>query len=127
APIFIIAHSLGTIMISNYLWDMQKVGLLDKQIAGVYTTGSPLHIFLSGKRYSDIKAIEPTSDDFEWINFWNPKDVLSSPYRMLSSSYNKLVKDVRIKRGWFLESHGKYDSTSKVFKVIAESISRITF
>lgn len=125
APIFIIAHSLGSIMISNYIWDMQAAGLCDSQLAAIYTTGSPMHIFLSGIPYGSIKAIDKPCRHFEWINFWNPRDLISSPFGILSSSYQALVEDVVIKKG-FIKAHGKYDESKKVFKKIVESIEMLT-
>lgn len=124
-PIFVIAHSLGSMMFSNYMWDMQQAGIIDPQIAGIYTTGSPMHIFLSGMDYNKIEPIQKTHDKFEWINFWNPKDLISSELGLLSKKYYKLVKDVKVKRGFPVAAHGKYAGDDKVIDEIVESIERI--
>ena len=117
APIFIMGHSLGAVLLSNFLWDMQQVGIYDSQIKGIFTTGNPSYIFNSGLKR--IVPIQKTQRHFFWINFWNKKDVISSPLRPFSREYRDLVVDVRVKKGFPIFAHGKYDSDKKVYKRIA--------
>ena len=120
APIFILGHSLGSVLLSNFLWDMQKAGVYDKQIQGIFTTGNPSYIFLSGVK--NIRPIEKISSFFFWVNFWNQKDLLSSPLAPLSYAYSEIVTDIRVKKGWPIFAHGKYDGDKHVYKVIAKKI-----
>lgn len=120
APIFILGHSLGSVLLSNFIWDMQQVGILDAQIKGIFTTGNPSYIFNSG--LERIVPIQKTHKDFFWLNFWNKKDVISSPLGPFSKEYQDLVTDIRVRKGFFFNGHGKYDGDKKVYKKIARMI-----
>nr|VFK09841.1 MAG: hypothetical protein BECKLPF1236A_GA0070988_100287 [Candidatus Kentron sp. LPFa]VFK25688.1 MAG: hypothetical protein BECKLPF1236C_GA0070990_100248 [Candidatus Kentron sp. LPFa] len=66
----------------------------------LYTTGCNIPIFVGG--HSEIKAIEPPTSDFKWLNFYNRYDVLGWPLEPVSKSYKKLVKDVPLKDWSFI-------------------------
>lgn len=120
--IVIIAHSLGTALISNYLWDAQQAGIKYTKVKLLVTTGSPMPVFLSGIHKDDITPIRKTSFRFQWLNFWNKKDVLSFPLQKINSDYDFLVEDIEVKKGWWFKAHGRYSSTKKCYKRVAKEI-----
>ncbi len=124
--IVVLSHSLGTVLISNYLWDAQKAGIKYKNLKLVVTTGSPLPVFLSGIPINEMVPIDKPNEGFKWINFWNKKDFLSFPYGPLSLQYKSLVEDVEVKKGFFFFSHGNYDDDKNVYKRIANEIDNIS-
>ncbi|MBI4726139.1 hypothetical protein HY768_02755 [candidate division TA06 bacterium] len=131
APLCIIAHSLGTVIASNYIYDLQaapKKKLIPetvKSVAGAtpiekgetlclfYTLGSPIAIW--SLRYADfgvpVAAPDPRLAKHypniagEWVNFYDRDDVIGYPLKNLNSLYNRAVKqDVEINAGGFLSS-----------------------
>ena len=120
--IVIIAHSLGTVLISNYLWDAQQAGIKYIKVKLLITTGSPLPVFISGINKNDIHPIRKTSFRFKWLNFWNKKDALSFPLQKINDDYNSLVEDTECKKSWWFISHGSYKNDKRCYKRIAKEI-----
>lgn len=116
------AHSLGTSLISNYLWDMQKAGIKYDKLKLLVTTGSPSPVFISGKNIEDITPIDRPSPNFKWLNFWNAKDALSFRLQRVNNSYHRLVKDIRCKKGFWFFAHSSYKSDKRVYKLLAKEI-----
>lgn len=113
APLTIIAHSLGTVVLSNYLWDLQHPNPASEvaptalergqTLANVFTLGSPLPLWALrhadfGKpfrfpvgRYAHVGA---------WVNFYDEDDVLGYPLKHLNPEYDEAVTaDQRINVG----------------------------
>lgn len=122
--IVILSHSLGTVMINNYLWDAQQAGITYSRIELLITTGSPYPVFISGIKKDKIMPIDPPNENFKWFNFWNKKDILSFPLRPVNGAYYKLVDDFRVNNGFYIAAHGKYNSDSKVYKRIAKAVDK---
>ncbi|RKQ35660.1 chemotaxis protein [Oceanobacillus halophilus] len=152
APLCVISHSLGTVVASNYFYDLQykkeKRGLETRKCTGnspleqcetlslFYTTGSPLALW--SLRYIDFGApITVPSDKIkklypqlqgEWINFYDKDDVLAFPLKHINETYNQAVtKDISVNAGgiitsWNPLSHFHYDKNEKVIKTIAKSL-----
>ncbi|MBK8576068.1 MAG: chemotaxis protein [Elusimicrobia bacterium] len=121
APLVVIAHSLGTVIASNYIYDLQnqrkrktvparvmkKVGTTPvdrlETLAAFFTLGSPLALW--SLRYSEFgKPIQVPSPQLRthfpqakggWINFYDQDDVIGYPLRTINSAYKGAVKEDR--------------------------------
>ncbi|MFN8371441.1 MAG: chemotaxis protein [Anaerolineae bacterium] len=132
APLCVVSHSLGTVIASNYLWDLQHLHEAGSQLSPdlrelmddsplvsgetltlFYTLGSPLALW--SLRYEDfgvpIEVPSPRLFDYhphlggEWINFYDKDDVIAYPLRTLNSQYAQAVQEDRqINVGGLLES-----------------------
>jgi len=133
APLCIIAHSLGTIVASNYLYDLQveqtsKKRLvpaavrrhmgrtpleLGETLTHLYTMGSPLALWCF--RYPDfgVPVAVPAPllgrhhPDLrgEWVNFYEKDDLVAYPLKPLSEKYRAAVsEDHEVKLGGILSS-----------------------
>ena len=110
AHVVFIAHSLGTHIISNYIWDAQakeptqgawRMGGFEDSLAGsdldkfrrlknlknLYFTGCPIPIFVAGLSQGKIKAISSRGKgySFKWKNFFDPDDPLGWPLKNIST------------------------------------------
>jgi hypothetical protein len=157
APLCVIAHSLGTIIASNYLYDLsqrRRRGMVSRAVRDVkkntplengdtltllYTLGSPLAIW--SLQYEDfglpITVPAPTLEDYhpglvgEWVNFYDPDDVIAYPLSTLNATYEQSVEsDVAVNVGgsltsWNPLSHGGYWTDRDVTKPIAHALARV--
>ena len=119
APLCIVAHSLGTIIASNYFYDLQSEretskNLVPKTVHGkmqrtplelgatlthFYTMGSPLALW--ALRYpgfgTPISVPASTLPDHhpglegEWVNFYDKDDLIGYPLRVLGPKYQQAV------------------------------------
>lgn len=118
APLCIVAHSLGTIITSNYLYDLQvhfhersliAPKVLDamgdtpleraETLAHLYTLGSPLALW--SLRYVEFgRPIKFPLDEFkdhypqltpEWINYYDADDIIAFPLKTLNEYYDAVV------------------------------------
>ncbi len=144
ARVVIIAHSLGGHVISNYIWDAQRrrriwltvepkpLQRLDPA-AYLFTAGCNIPFFVSG--LAKIEAIRPPNPAFQWINFYDPDDVLGWPLKPLSknfpNSYDKVVTaDVPMDAGsrlisWTPLSHPEYWRDRGFLDPVAERINKL--
>lgn len=72
------------------------------------TTGCNIPVFVAAHATADIIPIRP-SGNFEWLNFYDPDDVLGWPLAGLSDHYAAVVKDCPVNAdsgalGWVLKS-----------------------
>jgi len=133
APLCLIAHSLGTVIVSNYIYDLEKHArkkLIPRQVrnemddtplergetlASLYTFGSPIALW--SLRYPDFgRPINVPSPKLaghhpgvppvaEWLNFYDEDDVIGYPLRTLNAAYKAAVKaDVPVNAGSLLSS-----------------------
>jgi hypothetical protein len=91
APLVILAHSLGSVIVTNYLWDergTRRVGRTDfesgRTLAGLVTYGSNIPLFLPPPPVECITFPPPELDPglrnvARWINIYAPADVLGYP------------------------------------------------
>jgi hypothetical protein len=124
APLCVLAHSLGTVIASNYFYDLQAdprrrlvapkvrraMGLtpLEKgeTFTSLYTFGSPIALW--SLRYADfgrpIAVPSPRLGDHhpalvkvaEWVNFYDEDDVIGYPLRTLNAAYRDAVKEDKL-------------------------------
>lgn len=147
-PMIIIAHSFGTQIISDYIWDRQKAirentgdFLADnpfesmQTLVGLFTFGSCIPFFTLG--YHPLQAIEfpipqlpeEWKSKARWFNFYDVDDVLGYPLKDLSESYNRSVHaDIEVNVGNWLQSwnplcHFGYWRDDDCLNSIAEFIS----
>ncbi|OXL83975.1 hypothetical protein BCV73_13400 [Paenibacillus sp. SSG-1] len=152
APLCIISHSLGTIIASNFIYDLQNGRLPSGKLASIsedpsalvrgdtlthfYTMGSPIAIWTM--RYNDFgKPISFPSPALlaeglpygEWVNFYDKDDVIAYPLKRLSAEYDAAVtEDVEVRNPGFLastplNSHGGYYRSKTVIERIAKSLA----
>ena len=120
APLCVIAHSLGTVIASNYLYDLMKRehsfmcpsvrAILNgtalergETFALFVTMGSPIALWsLRFPRFGEPVRL-PTAEltrhhpsvEATWINVYDPDDVIGYPLRALNSSYLAAVTEDR--------------------------------
>ncbi|MHA1729753.1 MAG: hypothetical protein ACTSWY_13645 [Promethearchaeota archaeon] len=133
APLCIIAHSLGSIIASNFMWDLQDKIKKGFNLAGLkngdtfkcfYTMGSPIAIW--GLRYKDFGV--PIKVD-NWLNFYNKDDIMAYPISNLNAYYN-IVEDIEVNVGGFLTSwnplsHIRYWTDKAVIKKIVDNLKNV--
>ncbi|WP_372663235.1 chemotaxis protein [Cohnella sp.] len=153
APLCLISHSLGTIITSNYLYDLQNdksppciQGIIDKgntplergeTFTHLYTMGSPIALWTL--RCNDFG--EPISvpapnlrgqEIGEWVNFYDKDDVIAYPIKNLSEKYAEVVKeDIEVRNpgllsGTPLGSHGGYYRSDEVIERIVQSLAEMS-
>lgn len=112
AKVFVVAHSLGSIVASNYIWDSQhrkgifrRTGWDDDQhlthLGGLATMGSPLALYNS--RWNDFGTpIRMASKALPWWNLIEHSDPLAWPLRGLNDTYDaEVTQDVVIRPRWW--------------------------
>ncbi|MEN8203966.1 MAG: hypothetical protein ABFS28_15310 [Bacteroidota bacterium] len=146
APLVILASSMGTEIINNYIWDRQKADGSDpfgaspferfETLVGLFTFGSNLPIFASSHL---IDSLEPIAfpppgllpellPKAVWRNYYDKNDSMGYPIKALNEKYGKLkVTDIQINTGgilmsWNLLSHFGYWKSKKLVKEIADYI-----
>lgn len=133
APLCIIAHSLGSVIASNYFYDLQvdpakgiiadsvRAAMGDtplergETLAQFYTMGSPIALW--SLRYRDpdfgvpIAVPSPQLAQHypnvkgEWVNYYDEDDVIAYPLKTINDAYRKVVKaDRGINAGGLLSS-----------------------
>ncbi|EJQ93789.1 chemotaxis protein (plasmid) [Bacillus mycoides] len=151
APLCIISHSLGSVIASNYFYDLQfknntQDSIIDKlspleegeTLTLFYTLGTTLPLW--SLRYHDfnrpINIPSKKLDNFhpglkgEWINFYDKDDILGYPLRGVDESYKDAVtEDKEINIGglmtsWNPLSHLAYFIDNDVIDSIVESLVR---
>ncbi len=87
----IVAHSLGTVIASNYLYDNRT----NLTAVNFFTLGSPIAIWLL--RYGSVTAADSESvvkvarPNGVWINILDDEDIIGYPLKPLSAAYNDAV------------------------------------
>jgi len=155
APLCVIAHSLGTVIASNYIYDLQagKPPKTVREVAGdtaleagrtltlLYTLGSPIAIWsLRYREFGRPIQVPPSNYDprlaelagqCEWVNFYDKDDVIGYPLKTLNDAYALAVtRDVQVNIGglfasWTPTSHTHYATDSNVTKPIAQSLAKL--
>ena len=149
----VLAHSLGTVITNNFLFDLQyckKKNEHDPTVCGdtplergetlksVYTMGSPLALWTI--RHNPPKFGKPIEVD-TWINFYNKNDVMAYPLGNLNEEYNELrcnaekgvkpmLLDQQVCAGniltkWNPLSHNGYWTNKKMIKIIVNDLLKL--
>ena len=142
-PLVILAHSLGSHMMSSYVWDCQKskptgagagASAFEKMewLAGMVTFGSNIPLFTFA--HKEVVAIELPASQLpsdvkpkaRWYNYYDKHDALGYPLKQLSDSYRDVVnEDIEINVGnWWKSktplSHTEYWTDKDFTKPVAE-------
>ena len=145
-PLVVLAHSLGSSIISNYIWDHQKSTTSSnltpfqrmEWLAGIITFGSTIPLFaLAHKNPKPIrfpgKAIvrRNMKEKAKWLNFFDPDDVLGYPLKPINKNYDRAVdKDIEINVGgistsWNPLSHNGYWTDNSFTKPVADFLETL--
>jgi len=138
APLVIVAHSLGTIVASNFIWDNQIPGGIKEplqNLTGLITCGSPIAIWTL--RYKTLgksitfphAGLDSTfKEKAKWLNFYDKDDIIAYPLKKVNDGYAKNVTEEKqinvgkIYESWNPMSHTGYledeDFTSEVGKYL---------
>lgn len=147
APLVIIASSMGTEIINNYIWDRQQGYDKDKigktafdrleTLTGLFTMGNNIPIFAASFNVEELQPISFPSPDIlsgyasltRWENFYDRHDPLGYPVKFLNDHYAKTnVSDIQVGVGnpltaWNILSHFGYWTSRKMVKRIASYLS----
>lgn len=144
SPIIVLAHSLGSVIMSNYFWDEQsKKGIgktpaeRGKTTVKFITYGSNIPLFLPPK--SPVECIQFPFASLaakykaiaSWENIYSKADVLGYPLRDIwDILHGTNINDHAIHAGcWPLSrtpiSHTKYDTSNKYLKIVCRNIREV--
>lgn len=146
APLCIICHSLGTVIASNYIYDLQtqkaQIDIGDtplergETLTSVYTLASQIP-FWSLRHPNFDHPIKVPSEKLnrhyqnlkgEWINFYNKSDIMGYPLKTINKAYSEAVtEDKEVNDGGLLESwnplsHCSYWTSESVVDTIAAGL-----
>jgi len=140
-PLIIIAHSLGSAILSNYIWDEQKNNGLGtnpfermETLTSIVTFRSNIPLFTLALDNIECINFPPHTlppnleTKAKWLNFFDGDDVLGYPLKPLSPSYMQTVtEDLQINAGglftsWNPISHTEYWTDNDFTKPVAQLI-----
>lgn len=148
-PIIIIASSMGTEIINNYIWDRQHSRNNDpfgntaferfETLVGLFTSGNNIPIFASSTKIEDLQPIQfPIPNclpEFKnlaiWENYYDKNDPLGYPIKFINEHYAEAnVKDIQIDVGnmlssWNILSHFGYWSSKKIQNRISDFMMKV--
>ncbi|RZT85438.1 hypothetical protein EV383_2303 [Pseudonocardia sediminis] len=154
ARLCVVAHSLGTVVVSNYFHDVHAGAGLPEQVAEIvgdtplergrtlsrlHTLGSPLALFTLGLDEHQLDTplrvphpdVEPDLDGRGgWTNLYDPDDVIATPLAGLSPHYRDAVADERVGTRPFPFNlsplaHTLYWNDRHVMRGIAETLAGV--
>jgi hypothetical protein len=142
-PLIVMAHSFGSVIMCDYIWDRQHninkelYGATPfesmKTLAGLITFGSPIPLFaVADDQVLRIKLPRDTlqgdlKDNAKWLNFYDAHDVFGWP---LTDLRPRVCEDRPIKVGsiftrWNPACHTKYWTDNNFIEPVAQYISKI--
>lgn len=123
----VVAHSLGTVIASNYLYDNKDT----IQAVNFFTLGSPIAVWLL--RYGDFttadSVVEVSRPNGVWINILDDEDIIGYPLKPINAAYKAAVDmDYITETGGLLSvgtpiSHVGYWEDRNVYKPIAKKLA----
>lgn len=126
--ISIIAHSVGTVISSDFVYDRQKAhGVLHERFVfgNFFTLGSSLALFALQYGVELFKyPIHVEDSSGQWINIFDLDDPIAYPLRNLNDAYEKAVRlDCQVNTGGFGVSHARYFGNRIVQETIAAKLA----
>ena len=149
APLVIIAASLGTSLINNYIWDRQKLSDDDpwintpfqrfETLTGFFLFGNNIPLFITGYDPDDWKPVKFPSDKLatdlktlaKWVNYYDRHDPLGFPMKDINQYFKgSAMIDEEINVGnplfsWNIGSHLSYWKSKKLARKNAEYLTMI--
>jgi hypothetical protein len=146
-PLIVIAHSMGSVIMSDYIWDRQKGRDAERlggsafermeTLSGLITLGSNIPLFTLG--HTPVTCIEfpppglpeKLRKKAKWLNLYDSDDVLGWPLKPLSIGYSDTVtEDMEVSVGniltsWNPGTHVAYWTDDSVIKPAAYLIASI--
>lgn len=132
-PLTVLAHSLGTVISSEYIWDRAKLRLESGQegfdahfrFVNFFTVGSPLALFSLKFGGPEVfkKPVQVEDADGRWVNLFDPDDPVGMRLKPLNAVYQQAVlADVAVESGVYLQAHNGYFTRSRVLEVVARKL-----
>jgi len=149
APLLILASSMGSEIINNYIWDRQKKGGDDpfgktaferfETLVGLFTFGNNIPIFSSSSKIEELAPIQfpipGTISRLEkfavWENYYDKNDPLGYPIKFINKNYEKAnVTDIQVGVGnilsfWNILSHFGYWTSRKLQRRVSDFIAML--
>ena len=125
-PVTFIAHSLGTVIASDFIWDRQdKRDFGDFKLSNFFTMGSPIALF--ALRWGAELFNKPIRIDDPmgcWINILDKDDPIAYPLKELNKEYSEAVlADKEVNVGPLGVAHVMYWKNEEVHKIIARKLA----
>lgn len=142
-PLVLIGHSLGSVIMFNYIWDQQMAEassfIAGHSLAGFVTLGSPLALwtlrypgFGRPIRFPGQSLADTLSGHAKWINIFDRDDIIAYPLKSINKAFNETVaEDIEINVGsmltsWNPLSHDGYFDSASVHKEVAQLLKGIS-
>jgi hypothetical protein len=149
APLLVIASSLGTEIISNYIYDRQNPKGIDtlgstafermEMLTGMFMFGNINSIYLPAYDLDQVKPFQfppaKLTDKLKqiayWGNIYDKNDPMGYPLKPVNAAFNAMVtEDIQINSGgwlssWNAASHLGYWKEKKVLQRIAAYIQQV--
>lgn len=144
APIVVLAHSLGSVIISNYLWDEQHghgTGTTPAEcgetMVSFITYGSNIPLFLPPSPPIECiqfpsPAVDPKFKSIaSWKNIFSKADVLAYPLADIwDDNHGTKIEDIAVYAGGLLKfwnpmSHTEYHESNEFLAIVTNEINRI--
>jgi hypothetical protein len=144
APLCVIAHSLGTVIASDHFYDLQHAEpdfptalQRGETLTFLYTLGSPIALWMVRYPSFDKPIGLPGRDHgspetrgaAEWVNFYDPDDIVAYPLKALNEQYRRAVdRDQVVRVGAPIlartpVSHVAYLNSPRIIRPIAERLA----
>ena len=152
-PLVVLAHSFGSVIMSDYIYDIQKKqsnsadGNVDglsnleqfKTMAGFITFGSPMGLFSLQENSDFAEPInivgseipEALKEKVRWDNFYDKDDVIAYPLKGINDAYKEAVnEDYEINVGgattsWNPACHNGYWEDKDFYKPLAKYFAEL--
>ena len=134
APLTLIAHSLGTVISSDFVWDETQARLAQDargfhprlRLENFFTVGSPLALFALqyGGPEAFTKPIRMESPAGRWVNIYDPDDPVAMPLTTLNAAYAQAVlRDALVEAGPYLLAHLRYFTRPETLTIISRKLA----
>ena len=152
-PLVILAHSFGSVIMSDYIYDMQKKqaeaadGKIEgtsgfeqfNTLAGFITFGTPMALYSLQQDSAFEKPIkivgsslpDKIKERVKWTNYYDKDDIIAYPLKGINETYNSLVEgDYEINVGsaatsWNPACHNGYWEDKDFYKPVAAYFSEL--
>jgi hypothetical protein len=149
APLIILASSMGTEVMNNYIWDRQcdndedlfRTTVFERfeTLVGLFTFGNNIPIFSTSTKIENLQPIQfpvknilPTLKNLAiWENYYDKNDPLGYPIKFINEQYAAAnVDDIQVGVGnllsyWNILSHFGYWTSRKIRNRISDFIKQV--